>query len=167
MADCVNLKKIEEIAATLNKSHLETLDDIRMCISRDVNTGIRWVSVKTDTSAALLMALLIAEAGDHAGRKGERKLLRYWRSLKTFPAVWSLSTIEIKKLWRDKGLGGLSEARKPSWAILRQSGVRPKRIWHNRRKHWLDVLAVVVVLSLSISLVLRLLTSTSKENDQY
>jgi hypothetical protein len=166
MPDPVTLKRIDDTTATLNRRGLVTLEDLRTCISEDVNTGIRWVSTNTGVSAALLMALLIAEAGDDAGKKGNRRLLNYWRSLKAFPAIWSLSAIEIKELWQTKRFGGLWEGRKPFWAVLRQSVVRPMRIWHNRRRHWLDVLAIVLVPLLLIGLTLRL-RSIIRDNVNY
>jgi hypothetical protein len=166
MADAVSVKKIEQTAAALQECGLATLDDLRTCVSKDVDTGIRCVSINSGISPALLMALLIAEARDDAAKKGTRKLLRYWRSLKTFSAVWSLSTIEIRALWGNKTLGGFLWGRKPVWVVLRQSAVRLKRIWHNRRSHWLDALAVGLVLFLSIGLVFRL-SSIAKVSRQY
>ena len=163
MADPVTLKRIEETAAALQVCGVVTLEDLRISIGQDVDQGIRWVSSYTGISDALLMALLIAEARDDAGKKGTRRLLRFWRSLKSFPAVWEMSRTEIHELWRNRRFAGLWEGRKPAWAVIRQLALRPKRIWHNRRRHWLDVLAVSVVLIVATGLVWRV-WSTIKQS---
>lgn len=94
----VTLQKIKETAKLLDCHGIATLDDLRMCIGRNVETGVYWVSLNTDASQGLLLALLIAEATDDAAQKGARKLSRYWRSLKTPPAILSLPM----RLWRSR-----------------------------------------------------------------
>jgi hypothetical protein len=137
-----------------------------MCISQDVMTGVDRVSDQTTASRALLMALLIAEATDDSAKKGTRKLIRYWRSLKTFPAVLLLSATEIKGTWDQRKLLVLWHGVGPVWVVVRQSFARPKRLWHNRKRHWPDVLAATLVVLLSTGVVLRAV-QISKGNLQY
>jgi hypothetical protein len=166
MSDPVTLKTIQETAAALNKCGIATLEDLRMCLSKDVDTGIHRISINTGASQALLMALLIAEVRDDAGKKGKRELLSYWRSLKALPAVLSLSAIEIKELWSDKKLQILWEGRKPVGAVLRQSVVRPMRLGHNWRRFLPDVLTLFILPLLLVGLAFRA-NSLNKKKVQY
>jgi len=166
MPDSITVQKIKETAALLNSHGIATLDDLRMCISQDVERGVHWVSISTGTSQALLMALLIAETTDDAAKKGTRRLFRYWRSLKTFPAILWLSIIEIKGVWGQKKLLVVWHGVRPVWAVALQSFVRPKRLWHNRKRHWPDALAAALVLLLSTGVLLRAV-SISKGGHQY
>ena len=97
MPASITLKKINETAALLGCRGIRTLDDLRMCISQDLDRGIHWISINTGASRALLTALLIAEATDDAAKKGSREILRYWPSLSNAPSIWSLP----RRLWRD------------------------------------------------------------------
>lgn len=155
MPDPITLKDIQQAAAALSGCGVPTLEDLRMCISKDVDQSIRWLSVTTGTKYSLLMALLIAEARDDAGRSGKRKLLQSWRGLKTFPSVLKLSTDEIQRLWHEKKLRVVIAAREPVWAVLRQLMIRHWRLWHNWRRHWPDALAIVIFPLLLLSLALR------------
>ena len=73
--------KIEKLAALLDGRGMSTLDDLRMCVSQDIETGVHWTSLSAGASQALLLALLIAEASDFGAKRGVRGLVRYWRSL--------------------------------------------------------------------------------------
>lgn len=97
MPEPTTLKRVNDLAALLNCRGIKTLDDLRMCISQDLDRGIHWISINTGASRALLMALLIAEATDDAAKKGTRELLRYWPSLSSVPSRSSLPG----RLWRN------------------------------------------------------------------
>ena len=72
MPASITRRKINETAALLGCRGIRTLDDLRMCISQDLDRGIHWISINTGASRALLIALLIAEAKDEAAKKGTR-----------------------------------------------------------------------------------------------
>jgi hypothetical protein len=104
MPDPITLQKIKETADLLHCRGIATLDDLRMCIAQDVETGVYWVSLNTGASQGLLMALLIAEATDDAAKRGSRKLSSYWPSLKASSPILSLPMRlwhNWKKYWPD------------------------------------------------------------------
>lgn len=146
MPDPVTLKTIQDVTDALNRHGVATLEDLRRCISKDVNAGINWTVINTGASRPLLTALLIAEAREDASPSGRRKLLRYWRELKTLPAVLMLSAAELRELWRNEGAVVIMRLPMAGWVILRQSLIRPKRLLHNWRSHWFDALAAATLL---------------------
>jgi hypothetical protein len=162
MADTVSLEAIKASATALNECGLSTLEDLRLWISKDVDKGIPLLSEASGTGQSLLMALLIAEFCDDAGRSGKPKLGRYWRGLKTFPSVAKLYAIVFAQTWRNKRLGVLREIAGPSWYLLRQLATRHARLWFNWRRHWADALAIIVLPALLVSLGLRVQSARNK-----
>ncbi|HYO90954.1 MAG TPA: hypothetical protein VEQ40_04930, partial [Pyrinomonadaceae bacterium] len=137
----------------LNRHGVVTLEDLRRCISKDVNAGINWTVINTGASHPLLTALLIAEAREDASPSGKRKLLRYWRALKTLPAVFMLSAVELRELWRNKGAVVIMHLPTASMVVLRQSLIRPRHLLHNWRRHWFDASVAATVLLFVASLL--------------
>lgn len=155
MPDPATLRNIQQMTDALTKCGVVTLEDLRMCIGKEVHAGINWTALNTGASFSLLTALLIAEVREDAEPNGKRKLLPYWRELKTLPSVLMLSAAEIQELWLDKGVRGLWQGRMAAWAVIRQSAVRPKRLFYNWRRHWLDVLALIILPLFIIGLAVR------------
>lgn len=161
-SDPVAVERLKEMAAAFQASGIHTFEDLRLSISKDLNTGITVVSSRTKTSQALLVALLITEAKDNAGRKGKRRLLHYWFALKTFRAVFALSKAEIRELLKTKGWRG---TRAPIGVILRRSFARPERLLSNWKRRWLDASVILVLVAL-VLLVVRA-NFINKNNLQY
>lgn len=143
--DPATLKRIQEMTEALNRCGVTTLEDLRRCISKDVDAGINWTVINTGAQPALLTALLIAEVREDTAPSGKRKLWRYWRELKTLPAVLLLSAAEVRDLWRALGARSLWRGRGAAWAVIRQSLVRPKHLLYNWRRHWLDMLLLLTL----------------------
>jgi len=163
--DPVTIKKLRETTAALRAAGIHTLEDLRLAIGKNLATGIAVVSRHTGASQALLVALLITEAKDDAGKQGRRELLAYWRGLKTFRAVLALSRAEINELWKSKRVAAWRESRDPVATVFRQAVARPRRLLSNWRRHWLDVLIILLPLIL-VLLVLRA-NSINKNNLHY
>jgi hypothetical protein len=73
MPDPATIEKIESTAAALNGRGLNTLEDLRLWINRDVDKSIPKLAQSSGTAEPLLMALVIAEFCDDTRlRKGRR-----------------------------------------------------------------------------------------------
>lgn len=162
MTDPVTLKQIQELAGVLSRHGVTTPAELRRCISVDVDEGIQWLAINTGTSETLLMALLLAEFAEDTLQKDNRTLARHWQTLKTFPAVASLSAIDIRDIWRDRGLDLTWESGKPIWHVVRQSLIRTRHLLSNWRRHWFDLLVLVVLPLILISLFLQVLSANKK-----
>jgi hypothetical protein len=152
MTDQVSLDRIAETAATLKEHGVVTLADLRMCVCRDFDNGTRWLALNTGISLSLLTALLIAEAKENPTRRSGRRLFREWRALKTFPAILFLSAARVGKLRREKTLWKIYG---PVWWVLRQSAIRTRRLLYDWRRHWPDVLILIIVPAVLVGLVFR------------
>ena len=155
MAEAVTLKQIHDLAMALNNCGVATLGDLKKCIAKDPDEGIRWVTTKSESSQPLLVSLLIAEIADDSDASDDRPLIYCWRPLQPFSSVLSQSTAEIKELWAQTGRRALWQAREPVWAVLRQSVVRPKRRLGNWKRHWLDALLFLVLPGLLLGFAIR------------
>ena len=87
MPDLVTLTDIENAAAGAGALDIRTLEDLRTCVSKDVDGSIEWLAETTFTKPSLLTALLLADFRDDTGLKSKRSLSPYWRGLKTLPVV--------------------------------------------------------------------------------
>src|SRR5688500_7421105 len=163
--DPVSIKRIRELATALQQGGIHTLEDLRLSVSKDPNSGIEVVSRQTKTSQALLVALLVTEARDEVGTKGKQQLLQYWSGLKTFRSVFAFSKAEVRELWKTKGRSAWRETRDPIAAVLSQSVVRPQRLLTNWRTHWFDV--SLILLPLILGLLIFRANSINKYNLQY
>ena len=153
--DPVTIERLRKFAATLNGYGIDTLEDLRLSICKDVKTGIETVTCRTKTSQALLMALLITEATDDAARKGKRRLIHYWSGFKSFRSVYSLSKTEVLEIWNTKGASHWRETREPLGILFRRWFAGPKRFFINWRTHWLDALIIVLPLTLGLLLIFQ------------
>lgn len=142
------LTKIRKAVVQLDCSDIRTLDDLRNCISRDVDKNIAWLSDHAKINRSLLLALLVADFDDDAGLHGKRKLRRYWRSLQTFPTAFRFSRNEVVELWRLKKGGVLRRGSREAWLLAGQLVVRQHRLWSNWRRYWPDALVLVIPLLL-------------------
>src|ERR1044072_2528412 len=61
VTDPVAITRLRELAAALSGGGIDTLEDLRLSICKDFETGIKTVTDHTKTSQALLVALLITE----------------------------------------------------------------------------------------------------------
>ena len=161
--DPVSIKRLRELAFSLQSYGVKTLEDLRLSICKDHDTGITTVAERTKTSKALLVALLITEARDDSGNKGTRQLVHYWSAFKTFRSVFSDSRSEIRELLKTKHW---RETREPINILLRHSFARPRRVLTNWRTHWLDALVVLVPLTLGLLLIVRV-NSINKNSRQF
>lgn len=165
-ADPVTIKRLRETVAVLKqKGGINTLEDFRLAVGKDLATGIAVVSSKTGASQWLLVALLITEAADDAGKRGKPKLLPYWCSLRTFRAVFTLSLAEIRDLRSAEKRPPWSEFRAPLSTVFRQSIARPKRLFSNWKRHWFD--ALVLLLPVVLLLSAWRANSINKNTPQY
>jgi len=158
----VTIELLRDFANTLKGYGIDTLDDLRLSICKDINTGIERVTVRTDTSKPLLMALLIAEAQDDAARMGKRRLIHYWSGFRSFRSVYTLYKTEIGKIWKTKRKSRWREIREPIGIVSRRWLAGPKGFFINWRTHWLD--ALVIVLPLTLVLLLLLQTNPLNKN---
>ena len=155
MADCITLKEIEEAVVALDRSDIRTLEDLRRCISKDVNKSILWLSEETRVNRALLIALLIAEFNDDRGLSGKRNLRHYWRGLKTLSSVVRFCRDELGRLWRYKKSSVLLRGPRHVWPMAVQLLLRQQRLLFNWRRHWADALLIVILPLLLLGLALR------------
>lgn len=153
--DPVTIELLRHFAATLNGYGIDTLEDLRLAICKDVKTGIETVTCRTETSQALLLALLITEARDDAARKGKRRLIHYWSGFKSFRSVYSLSKSEVLEIWKTKGASHWRETREPIGILFRRWFAGPKGFFINWRTHWLDVLIIFLPLTLALLLIFQ------------
>ena len=160
--DPVDIKRLRELAAALSGKGIDTLEDLRLAICRDFETGIKTVTDRTKTSRALLVALFITEARDDAGKKGKRRLVLYWSGFKGFRSVFSFSKTEIRDLLKTKGVRHWREAREPIAILV----ARPTRLLTNWRTHWPDALVILLPLMLVALLIFRL-NSIDKNSLRY
>ena len=163
--DPVSIQQLRKLVTALNEGGIHTLEDLRLSICKDLKTGIQVVSDQTKTSKALLVALLIAEAKDDAGKKGKRQLLPYWSGLKSFRSVFALSKSEIRELLKTNGVRGWTKTRDPIAVVLKQAVARPTHLLTNWRTHWLD--ALIVLLPLILALLILRANSINRYNLQY
>jgi len=161
MTDPVTLQSIKETAASLNNCGLSTLEDLRLWISKDIDEGIPLLSQSSGTTESLLMALLIAESCDDAGRSGRPKLTTYWRGLKTFPGLLNFYWVGLGQTWRDRKFGVIRSLPAIAWPLSRQLLTRHTRLWYNWRRHWADAILIIVVPVLLIALSLRVESARS------
>ena len=153
--DPVPIKDLRDFAATLSSYGIETLEDLRLSICKDVKTGIEKVTSRTNKSPALLMALLITEARNDAGGKGKRRLIHYWSGFKSFRSVYSLSITEVLDIWKTKGASHWRETREPLRILFGRWFARPKGFFSNWRTHWFDALIIVLPLTLALLLIVQ------------
>lgn len=156
----VDIVRLREFAAALSGHGVDTLEDLRLSICKDFNTGIETVTERTETSRALLVALLITEAKDDAARNGRRRLIHYWAGLTPFRSVFSLSKTEVRAILT-KGRSHWRETRDPLTLLLTRSIARPARLLSNLRTKWLDPLLILLPLALVLLLIIRLNSSNS------
>jgi hypothetical protein len=155
MSRPATLDEIRNLAAALNDLGISTVEDLRLCIHKDVNNSTRWISETTMKSHSLLVSLLMAEFSDDAASRSKKKLGKYWRGLKTFPNELKYSRNELRRLWREKQFKGIPESRRQLWALTGQMMIRHRRLWSNWRKHWADVIVLIVAPLLMLGLALR------------
>ena len=144
MPDLVTLTDIENAAAGAGALDIHTLEDLRTCVSKDVDGSIEWLAETTFTKPSLLTALLLADFRDDTGLKSKRSLSPYWRGLKTLPVVLKSSRNDFVVLWREKKLRALAEGGKLCRALLSQVLLRHNRVWYNWRQHWPDATVFIV-----------------------
>ena len=161
MTDPVSLQAIKETAAALNNCGLFTLEDLRLWISKDIDEGIPLLSESSGTKQSLLMALLIAESCDDAGRSGRPKLTTYWRGLKTFPGLLNFYSVDLAQTWQLGKSGAIKSLPAIAWPLFRQLLSRHTRLWYNWRRHWADAILIIVVPVLLIGLALRVQSARS------
>jgi hypothetical protein len=161
MTDPVTLQSIKETAAALNNCGLSSLEDLRLWISKDIDESIPLLAQSSGTTQSLLMALLIAESCDDAGRSGRPKLTTYWRGLKTFPGLLNCYSFDLAQTWHVKKFGVIRSLPAVAWPLFRQILTRHTRLWYNWRRHWADAILIVVVPVLLISLSLRVESARS------
>ena len=161
MDDPVSLITIKDRAAALNSSGLSTLEDLRRWISKDVDKSIPLLAESSDTAQSLLLALLIAEFCDDAGRSGHPKLATYWRGLKTFPGLVRLYLDALKQAQHERRLT-FKDLREAAWNIFRQAFTRLWRLLYNWRRHWADALLIIVLPALLIAVWFRVESAKSR-----
>jgi hypothetical protein len=155
MPDQITPKDIQEAAGAFDRAEIRTLDDLRMCISKDVDNNIHWLSEVTKVKHSMLVALLIAEFDDDTALSGKRKLRHYWRGLTTLSSVLRLSRSEIVSQWSEQKSRALFAGPRLAWLVARQLMIRQHRLWYNWRRHWPDALVFVLLPVLLVSLALR------------
>lgn len=149
------LIEIRKAAAGLDCSDISTLEDLRKCISKDVDKNILWLSEHAQINHSLLLALLIADFDDNAGLSGKRKLRRYWRGLQTFPSAFRYSRGEVVRQWRQQKSSVFRGGPPQLWSLAGQLLRRQYRLWSNWRRHWSDALVIVILPLLLVFLALR------------
>ncbi len=150
MADLATLNEIDALSVLLSRCGIKTLADLKRCIGSDADDGIGWVAINSGASESLLFAVLIAEIGEDPGKKDTRNLLRYWRALKTFPAVLSQVASDARLPGKQKGA-----RRARVWRVFRQLLVRCRRRLPRLRRNWPDVIVFAVLPMILIGLGLR------------
>jgi len=155
MGDLVTLETIKNTATKLDGCGLTTLEDLRSWVSKDIDKSLTRLTESSDTAPSLLIALVIAEFGDDAGRSDRKKLGTYWRGLKPFPGLVKLYWIDLGETWKQKKLGVVPRLGEPSRQILRQLLTRHNRFWYNWRRHWADALLLIVLPVLLIGVWFR------------
>ena len=148
MTDQITFKEIQNAAVALDCSGIRTLDDLRKCLSQDVDKSILWLSEQTKVNHPLLLTLLVAEFDDDASLSGKRKLPRYWRSLQTFPSLLSFSRNEVARLRQEKKGGVIRGSSTQVLLLASQLMLRQRRLWSNWRRYWPDALVLVIPLLL-------------------
>jgi len=67
----------------------------------------------------------------------------------------SLARLEIKEGWSNKGWRAKLKTRQPVWEVLRHSAARPRHLLPSWKRHWLDLLAFVILPLLLFGLAYR------------
>jgi len=155
MTDQITFKEIQDAAAALGCSEIRTLEDLRKCLSQDVDESIVWLSKQTKVNHPLLLTLLVAEFDDDASLSGKRKLPRYWRSLQTFPSLLSFSRSEVARLRQEKKGGVIRGSSTQVLLLASQLMLRQRRLWSNWRRYWPDALVLVILPLLLLFLAFR------------
>ncbi len=152
MPDLVSLTDIENAAAGAGALDIRTLEDLRTCVSKDVDGSIEWLAETTFTRRSLLTSLLLADFRDDTGLKSTRLLSSYWRGLKTLPVVMKASRSDFVDLWRQGKLRALAESGKLCRVLFTQALLRHLRVWYNWRQHWPDAIVFIVTPLLLLAL---------------
>lgn len=136
-------------AASLADRGVRTVDDLWVCISRNVDHGVTRVASQTNIDRGVLLAFLIADALDEPQRSYKPRPLRLWLGLKP---VWNvLRTV-------GNSIKGVVQNRGRIWSKIKEHKLgldlfwltpkwlkgRAQRVWETRGNLWPDLLLLVL-----------------------